>query len=299
MAMAPIDPRPLSPGLCALWREVVAAEFGWEQDGAFLTVPALTGGRVLSYLPFLSYTDMTPAAAERLAQEAGPRRHLIRVLDPDAPPPSVGDPVTLRASLVGVDADTLWSHLIPPVCRNRVRRAEKAGIQVQQGRDPEMVRRFTVLLAGTLARHGAPMLPPTLVQTLVRETRAEILLAEAAGHDLAGMVVVPDGDLRWVPWIATDRRAAAEAPGDLLIWHLLCECLGDRVRTVDLGRSPMGGGTFRFKRKWGAVPVPLRLVGAGRLLQTRYMLAQQVWRRLPRRLTDELGPKLVGYLVDY
>ncbi|HYE52567.1 MAG TPA: GNAT family N-acetyltransferase [Azospirillaceae bacterium] len=298
MSLPDLLARPHGAGFAAAWRDAVAAEFGWRRAGPFLAVPSLGGGRTLSYLPLLNYTDLDPAGAEALAREAGGEKHLVRVLAPGTDAAD-GAPVAMRVLLAGRSAADLWSGVVAPVCRNRVRKAEKAGMRVRRGRDPATVDAFARLLAGTLARHGAPMLPPRLLRRLASDLGAEAFVAEAAdGRPLAGLLAAPDGGLVWVPWIATDREDGGPA-GDLLFWRLLEAAAADGRDLVDFGRSPFGGGTWRFKRKWGAEAVPLRLLGAEGSPYAKFALAQRVWKMLPRPVVDRAGPFLVRYLADY
>ncbi len=289
--------RPHSAAFTAAWRDIVAATFGWRREGPFLAVPSLGGGRTLSYLPLLNYTDLGLAAGADLSRSAGAARHLVRVLAPGIDP-AEGEPVAMRVPLAGRTADLLWRGTIAPTCRNRVRKAEKEGIQVRHGRDTASVAAFTGLLAGTLARHGAPMLPPRLFRALASELGAEVWLAESGGRPLAGLLALRDGPLVWVPWIATERDGGGAA-GDLLFWRLMEASSASGAALLDFGRSPSGGGTYRFKRKWGAEPVPLRLLGQEASPYAKFALAQRVWRALPRPLVDRLGPRLVRFLADY
>ncbi|HYC02643.1 MAG TPA: GNAT family N-acetyltransferase [Azospirillaceae bacterium] len=289
--------RPHGTDFAAAWRDIVSRIFGWRRQGPFLAVPSLGGGRTLSYLPLLNYTDLDPAGADELARSAGGAKHLVRVLVPGTPA-AEGAPVAMRVPLAGRTADELWRGTIAPTCRNRVRKAEKEGIQVRYGRDAASVAAFAGLLAGTLARHGAPMLPPRLFHALAADLGAEVWLAEAQGRPLAGLLAVRDGPLVWVPWIATERDGGGAA-GDLLFWRLMEHSAAAGAGILDFGRSPQGGGTYRFKRKWGAEPVPLRLLGQDGSPYAKFALAQRAWRALPRPLVDRLGPRLVRYLADY
>ena len=63
----------------------------------------------------------------------------------------------------------------------------------------------------------------------------------------------------------------------------------------DFGRSGYLSGTYEFKRKWGAAPVPIveRTETRLRYAKVNYGLSQAVskgWRLLPKPLTSRLGP---------
>ena len=80
------------------------------------------------------------------------------------------------------------------------------------------------------------------------------------------------------------------------------------IVTLDLGRSTVDSGTDRFKRQWGAQPVPLYWYrwergarpdsdasaheGQGRAMR----LATALWQRLPLGVANRLGPLISGAL---
>ena len=159
---------------------------------------------------------------------------------------------------------------------------------------------FHGLLSATLARHGAPMMPTALFETLIDQFDARILVVRkcASGEALASLLWLRDGPLAWMPWMGS--RLRADRPGDLLFWGLIEHALDAGATIVDFGRSSVGDGVYRFKRGFGAVPVPVLWLSDRKAdLYSRYAPVQRLWRTLPKVLTDELGPRLCRYLADY
>jgi hypothetical protein len=77
------------------------------------------------------------------------------------------------------------------------------------------------------------------------------------------------------------------------------------LRTFDFGRSKRDSGSYHFKRHWGFEEQPLhyeyRLVRARAVpdvspVNPRYAFAIALWRRLPLRLTQSVGPLVARYL---
>jgi serine/alanine adding enzyme len=73
-------------------------------------------------------------------------------------------------------------------------------------------------------------------------------------------------------------------------------------RNFSFGRSTTDSGTFRFKQQWGAQPKQLYwhygLVKRGEVpllspANPKYALMINVWKRLPVKLTQWLGPRIV------
>jgi hypothetical protein len=87
----------------------------------------------------------------------------------------------------------------------------------------------------------------------------------------------------------------------LMYWHLLERAVQRRESTFDFGRSSADSSTYRFKKQWGAVPVPAEWqyhvlsgsVGEMRADSPRYQRLVRWWKRLPLWVTRLLGPRIV------
>lgn len=284
----------------AAWRSVFCRTFRWRQAGRFAVVPSLLGGKVFAYLPGLDYADLDAAEARQLAHEVAGRPHNIRALsapEGEAPP---GTAVVLRIDLGMFDNDrtALWERSLSQSTRRFVRRAHRKGLRASEETGAAALATFTTLLSSALARHGAPMRPTALFNALVDELDARILVVrDAAGEALASLLWFLDGGLAWAPWVGNVRRRGA---GELLLWALIEDALKSGAAIVDFGRAQAGSGPYRFKRKFGAVAVPvLWLSDQPADLHARYALRQKLYRVLPNAVTDAAGPRLCRYLAEY
>ncbi len=291
-----------SPGFVAAWRSVFCDVYRWRRDGRFAVVPQLFGAPVFSYLPGLNYADLNATEARTLAREMAGRSFNVRALAaPEGEPPPCA-PAVLRLDLAafGHDRDVVWEQALNRTTRKAVRRARKAGLEVAEEAGPAAAEVFRGLLSATLARHGAPMMPTALFETLIDQLDARILVVRKRAGDeaLASLLWLRDGPLAWVPW--SGARLRADRPYDLLFWGLIEHALDAGAEIVDFGRSPVGNGTYRFKRGFGAVPVPVLWLSDRKAdLYRRYAPVQRLWRALPKIVTDGLGPRLCRYLADY
>ena len=94
------------------------------------------------------------------------------------------------------------------------------------------------------------------------------------------------------------------AANDFMYWEVMRRAADRGYRVFDFGRSPRDGGTFRFKKGWGAEVEELawlRLDPSGRSLPPATPSAalermQQWWSRLPPALSRRLGPTLRRFL---
>ena len=254
-------------------------------------------------LPGLNYSDLSAAEARAAAREMAGRSFNIRVLDPTPGEPPPGAPAVFRLDLAAFDheREAVWQQALNRNARNMVGRARKADLRVSEERGRPALEAFFGLLAATLARHGAPILPVALFEALIAELDARMLVVRDGGDGeaLASLLWLRDGRLAWVAWGGVARLRPA-GHGDLLIWAMVEQALNEGVDVVDIGRSPNGNGASRFKRKFGAVPVPVLWLSDKRTdLYRRYAPAQRLWRALPNVVTGRLGPRLCRYLADY
>ncbi len=291
-----------SPRFVSAWRSVLCDVYRWRREGRFAVVPQFFGAPVFSYLPGLSYADLNATEARVLAREMAGRSFNIRALAAPEGDPPLGAPAVLRLDLAafGHDRDVVWEQALNRTTRKAVRRARKAGLEVAEETGPAAVEVFCGLLSATLARHGAPMMPTALFETLIDQLDARILVVRkgAGGEALASMLWLRDGPLAWVPW--SGSRLRTDRPGDLLFWGLIEHALDAGAAIVDFGRSPVGDGVYRFKRGFGAVPIPVLWLSDRKAdLYQRYAPVQRLWRALPKIVTDGLGPRLCRYLADY
>ena len=289
-----------SPDFVAAWRSVFCDVYRWRQEGRFAVVPSLPGAPVFACLPGLDYTDLNAADARELAREMAGRAFNVRALTAAGKEPPAGSPAVLRVDLAafGHDRESVWRHALRDKKRGGVRRARKAGLRCGEEVGPAAAATLFRLLSETLARHGAPLAPAALFEALTRAFKARILVVRGrAGEALASLLWLRDGPLAWTPFYGAAR--SAERPGDLLLWTMMEQALCEGADIVDFGRSPVGGGGYRFKQEFGAVPVPVLWLSDRPFdLYRRYAPAQKLWRALPGFVTRGLGPRVRRRLAD-
>ena len=289
----------------AVWRRV----YRWRREGRFTVVPSLFGAPVRSYLPGLNSSDLEVEEARALALEigggggggggGGHLRALGRVEPEEALPPGV--PVVSRLDLAafGHDRDAIWKRGLGHVARKFVRRARRR-YEVSEESGPEGFAALMAMLALAFDRHGSPLPPAVLFGALLSalDGRVPVVRDRESGAVAGAALWFRDGPLAWVPWLGAHRDPYL--PARLLSWNLIERAANEGVTVLDLGRSCLGSGSYRYKRSFGAAPVPLRWFSDRPAdLYRRYAPAQRVWGALPRALTRRLGPRLCRYLADY
>ncbi len=100
-------------------------------------------------------------------------------------------------------------------------------------------------------------------------------------------------------------EARAVAGNDYMYWAVMERARERGCRLFDYGRSKRGTGAFDFKTHWGFEPEPLHyeyfLVRRREMpnlspTNPKYGKAIELWRKLPLRLTQMIGPPVAKYL---
>jgi len=309
------------------WRQIMLDVFGHrphylvaERDGELCGLLPLAEmqsrlfGHALVSLPFCVYggpvatdEDAQTAlidAADALGRSLGVSHLELRnrrSLRPDWPRQDLY--VTYRKTLEPtVEANML---AIPRKQRAMVRKSIDRGLQSVV--DPDCDRFFD-LYADNVHRHGTPALPRRYFKAL-RSTFGDacevMTVIDAGGAPVSSVLSFYFRD-EVLPYYAGDLPRARElAANDFKYWSLMRRACERGVRVFDYGRSKRGTGSFDFKKNWGFTPEPLayefRLytrpdIPEHNPLNPRYRHFIALWRRLPRRVANALGPAIVRNL---
>jgi GNAT acetyltransferase-like protein len=289
---------------------------------ALAEVPALLGpGRLVSF-PFsfiagpmatdaATRTALTDAARE-LARERRVRRLELKQLGADVPVPD-GFERSTRYTTYRVDTrggeQAVWKRLHVTSTQQRIRKGQKAGVTVVEGRSPDDWLAMARLEEQVQQGHGVPAPPRRFFVGALRRLQeaglVDLYLARIPdGRSAAGFVMFK-GPREWIyAFSASDPALVREfRPTHVLLWAGLQHAAAAAV-TLDLGRTaPEQASLAEFKQRWGAEAVPLAYdywPNAGGLSQARrdrgaLALAARVWSVLPAPLA-RLGSPLYRYL---
>ena len=119
--------------------------YGYQERGQALLVPSVTGLRTAVYTPLLSYTDLSMEEAVALKSSLSRDRFQIRVLDSETRTFQPNETVTMRLNLASGSVDHVFNAIIPSACRNRVRKSEKAGMEIREGVDPVLQQDLSLI----------------------------------------------------------------------------------------------------------------------------------------------------------
>jgi FemAB-related protein (PEP-CTERM system-associated) len=268
-------------------------------------------GTVITSMPFLdvggpcgSSAVIAGALVSRLIEEAtcyGAGLVELRCTKPlDLPVQATGDKVNLSLPLPK-DPDRLWLQLDAKV-RNQIRKAERSGLSIEFG-NTEKLGEFYSIFAENMRDLGSPVHAMGFFQAILDAfgEKASVVLVRKDTQAIGGLFALSHKDSLIVPWASSLREYFSLCPNMLLYWETLRMACLNGFRIFDFGRSSRDGGTYRFKRQWGAVEeplfwysIPLGTHPRKHLSQTdgRGVILARLWRSLPLHVTRWLGPKI-------
>lgn len=206
---------------------------------------------------------------------------------------------------LGGGADALWRRFDARL-RSQIRRPGKDGFNARMG-GLEDLDRFYRVFSTNMRDLGTPVFPRTLFQHVLERFAgaARLCLVEREGAPAAAALLLGHGDTLEVPWASSLREHKRSAPNMLLYWTAIQFAAEHGYARLDMGRSTIDSGTYRFKLQWGATAKPqlwyywrARPGHAPDLApdNPRFSLAIACWRRLPLPVANALGPVLVKRL---
>ena len=217
--------------------------------------------------------------------------------------PAREDKVTLVLELD--PAETVWRRLEPKV-RNQIRKAQKAGLTCEFGRE-ELLSEFYRVFAQNMRDLGTPVWGVALFQKILEAfpKTSEIALIRLGDKVIGGGLVLSFKDTVYMPSASSLREYFHLCPNNLLYWEVIKRACDHGYHTFDFGRSTVGSGTYYFKKQWGATVNPLHwqyvLLDGEDIPQLnpsnpRFKFFIEVWKRLPLSIANRLGPRIVKHL---
>lgn len=203
-------------------------------------------------------------------------------------------------------SDQLWQRIGSKV-RAQVKKAQTADWQFSFG-GAELLDDFYRVFTIHMRDLGTPVYSKRFFANVLQHGPGNPVLVVGRtpeGEPVSVALLLRHGHRMEVPWASTLRRAHGANANMALYWKMLTFACDQGCRQFDFGRSTQDASTFRFKKQWGAVPVPLYwhywLADGGQLPKLnpdnpKYRMAIGLWKRLPVWLTRWLGPPIVKNL---
>jgi FemAB-related protein (PEP-CTERM system-associated) len=310
------------------WRDVIRKSFGHKswyliaREGAevcgvlpLVEMRSALFGHFLVSLPFLNYGGIlaeTPQAERQLALaaiELATRQKASHIeLRQSFPFSEPLEGWTLRQHKAALtiplarDPKPHWDGLSSRL-RGKVRKAEKNEATFTAGGKDDLAA-FYSLYALNMRDLGTPVYASAFFENILDRCGqcAEILLARRAGRPAAAAIALRKGDRIELPWICQDYSQSSYNMNEFLYWKSIEWACAQGSAVLDLGRSSIDAGTYKFKVQWNPTVQPLywyywTMPGAP-LPQLnpdnpKYKLAVRFWKKLPLGVANRLGPWIV------
>lgn len=314
------------------FRQVLLDSFGYrcgyhaavDGDGRIRAIVPLITGRSLSLrkvgvaLPFVNHADLCADSEEALqyvrGQVAGLRDRLrlssieLRLKDQTAPDGAWSEDthnVTFLLPLLGSEEDML--ALSSGSNRNHVRKVYKND-WFDVSFDPAHLESFYRVYVRRMKQLGSPA--PDIVffrkffEHLPEQATLLTVLDKENGAVVGGMLLlVSRGDgVLYYPFGANLPEYNNKYLNNFMYWEAVRFGMRQGMKALDLGRSPQGSGTFRYKQQWGAKPETLHYArfgasGGASADPERLSGAIELWKRLPAAITDRVGKAIIPYVM--
>lgn len=201
----------------------------------------------------------------------------------------------------------IWQSLAAKV-RNQIRKGDKHNLSIRFG-SVELLDAFYHVFAVNMRDLGTPVYPRRLFSGILRTfaDAAELAVVFHEREPAAGALLLhhPAGaePATSVVPSASCLRQHNHTCANMWMYHqLLARAVRRGSRLFDFGRSSIDSGTYRFKKQWGARPLPAVWqyhVRQGDITVMRpdhpaHQRRIAVWRRLPVWVTTVVGPRIVS-----
>ena len=228
-----------------------------------------------------------------------------------------GDEDTPHATLEKVrmilslpDSSALLLKSFKSKLRSQVKKSAKNGISYSQSSDASSLDAFYAVMQSNMRLLGSPVHSKQWFREILLnfDGKAHIGTVEYEGNIIGAAILLTVGQTVTVPWASTLAEFNKLSPNMGLYWGMLDFASNNNFKYFDFGRSSVNEGTYRFKKQWGATPVPLNWIdyningiiptlSPNAATSNRYReLVATIWTKLPKPLTNILGPLLRRYI---
>lgn len=197
------------------------------------------------------------------------------------------------------DSETLWKGFKAKL-RSQIKRAQREKMEVKFG-GKELLKDFYEVFSINMRDLGTPVWTSTIFKNILSAFPevAKICLVYIEGKPAAAGFLIGYKEYLEIPSASSLRQYNRLSPNMLLYWSVLEFGCKEGYKYFDFGRSSPEGGTYKFKKQWGAQPETLHwqywLKNGQELPELnpqnpKYQLMIKTWQKLPVPLTKFIGP---------
>ncbi len=207
------------------------------------------------------------------------------------------------------DVEAQWELLRAKV-RNQCRKAEREGLVLAPRDSSTLLEDFYRTFEINMRDLGSPVHSIGFFRAMAAGfgERLRFIVTHLEGRPVGGLVAIRFGGRVHVPWASTLRSERNRCPNNQIYWEAIRWAIESGAQHFDFGRSPVDGGTYRFKKGWGAEEEILawrRFERDGRIVTqqagTESRLLKQIsqlWTRLPVPVASAIGARVRRYFAN-
>ncbi|MDA3870665.1 MAG: FemAB family PEP-CTERM system-associated protein [Gammaproteobacteria bacterium] len=199
----------------------------------------------------------------------------------------------------------LWNGFTAKL-RAQIKRPQQLAPQVLIG-GKEYLDDFYKVYCRNMRDLGSPAHSRLLLENMLEAFpgKSWIIVIRMNNIPVSAGFLLGHGDTMEIPLASTIREANPHSMNMLLYWEVLKLAVRQGYNYFDFGRSSKNAGTYRFKQQWGAQPRQLywhywlddkQELPSLNPSNPKYAMIIYIWKRLPIRLTQWLGPLIVRYI---
>jgi len=132
------------------------------------------------------------------------------------------------------------------------------------------------------------------------------VLDQVTGNVIGGMLLLtsPGNTTVYYPYGANLVEYNSKYLNNFMYWEAVRFGIRNKMKYLDLGRSQLGSGTYKYKEQWGAKAEQLKYLvydgcrgDSGPPNRKRLSIFVELWKKMPSFITDRVGKQLIKYLM--
>ena len=271
-------------------------------------------------LPFVNYTDICASSAEalqfamaailKLKDQYGLDYIELRLKDQDLDSSAWSLHLQNYTFVLPLaDEEDKVLALATPSCRNHVRKTHKNN-WFTVSFDTNHMDAFYRVYVKRMKQLGSPA-PDIrffkyIFEYLPKNTFLLTVLDQVTGNVIGGMFLFISSSNATVyyPYGATLVEYNSKYVNNFMYWEAVRFGIRNGMKYLDLGRSQIGSGTYKYKEQWGAKAEQLKYLvydscgeGVGPPDRERLSFLVELWKKTPSFITDRVGKQLIKYLM--
>ncbi len=202
--------------------------------------------------------------------------------------------------------EMLWKSFSSKL-RAQIKRPLKEGVQTIVG-GIELLGDFYSVFSKNMRDLGTPVYPISFFREIISTfaQNSHIIVIQHQKQPIAAAFLIGFNGTLEIPWASSLKEYNHISANMALYWDTLRLAITHGYHTFDFGRCSRDSGTYKFKRQWGASEKQLywhywlkadnESLPALNPNNPKYRLAIQLWQKLPLKIANFIGPKIVKYL---